>query len=84
MGDDMVDQVRRRLRHAPGAAPRTEAAPLAAESGQFVMAAVAAPRVSLVIEGAVALAPDAVFEALGIKPFVQAAPVWARSAKAPG
>ncbi len=32
-------------------------------------------RVSLVIKGGLALAPDAIFEALGIKPFVPASPV---------
>jgi acetyl-CoA acetyltransferase len=40
MGDDVVDQVRRRLRHAPGPARRAEAGPLAAESDQLVVAAV--------------------------------------------
>lgn len=39
-------------------------------------------RVSLVIKGGVALAPDALYEALGITPFVVAAPVVQRSASA--
>ena len=42
MGDDVADQVRRRLRHAPGTARRAKAAPLAAESDQLVVPAVAA------------------------------------------
>jgi hypothetical protein len=42
MGDDVVHQVRRRLRHASGAARRPEAAPLAAEGDELVVAAVAA------------------------------------------
>jgi Amidohydrolase family len=39
-------------------------------------------RVSLVIKGGVALAPDALYEALGIKPFVVSAPVVQQSASA--
>ena len=42
MGDDVVHQVRRGLRHAPRAARRAKAAPLAAEGDQLVVAAVAA------------------------------------------
>ena len=38
----MVDQMRRGLRHAPRAARRAKAAPLAAEGDQLVVAAVAA------------------------------------------
>ena len=40
--DDLVHQVRRRLRHVPGTARRAEPAPLAAECHQLVVAAVAA------------------------------------------
>ncbi|MBK8763788.1 MAG: hypothetical protein IPM01_03835 [Burkholderiaceae bacterium] len=42
MGDDVVDQVRRRLCHAPRAARRAKAAPLATEGDELVVAAVAA------------------------------------------
>lgn len=42
MGDDAVDQVGRRLRHAPGAARRAEAAALATQGDELVVAAVAA------------------------------------------
>ena len=38
----MVYQVRRRLRHAPGAARRAKAAPLATEGDELVVPAVAA------------------------------------------
>ena len=41
-GMDVVYQVRRRLRHAPGAARGTKAVPLAGEGDQLVVAAVAA------------------------------------------
>jgi len=41
MGDDVVHRVRHRLRHASGAARRAEAAPLAAEGNELVVAAVA-------------------------------------------
>jgi hypothetical protein len=37
--DELVDQVRRRLHHAPGPARRAEPAPLAAERDQLVVAA---------------------------------------------
>jgi hypothetical protein len=40
--DDVIDQVRRCLRHALGAARRAEPAPLAAEGQQLVVAALAA------------------------------------------
>jgi len=40
--DDVVDQVGRRLGHAPGPARRAKAAPLAAEGDQLVMPAVTA------------------------------------------
>jgi hypothetical protein len=40
-------------------------------------------RVSLVIKGGVALAPDASFDALGIKPFVVAAPIVLRTRAVP-
>jgi hypothetical protein len=42
VGDDVIDQVRRGLRHAPRAARRTEPAALAAEREQLVVAAIAA------------------------------------------
>ncbi len=42
MGDDVVHQMRRRLRHASGAARRAKAAPLAAEGDELVVAAVTA------------------------------------------
>jgi len=42
MGDDVVDQVRRRLFLAPRAARRAKAAPLATEGDELVVAAVAA------------------------------------------
>jgi hypothetical protein len=42
MRDDMVHQVRRRLRHPARAARRAEPAPLAAEGQQLVVAAFAA------------------------------------------
>jgi len=42
VGNDVVDQVRRRLRHAPGPARGAKAAPLAREGDQLVVAAVAA------------------------------------------
>ncbi len=42
MGDDVVHQVSRRLRHAPGSARRAEPPPLAAEGNQLVVPAVAA------------------------------------------
>jgi hypothetical protein len=42
MRDDVVHQVRRRLCHAPRAARRAKAAPLAAERDELVVAAVAA------------------------------------------
>ncbi len=41
-------------------------------------------RVSLVLKGGLALAPDAIFEALGIKPFVPAATILKGTAAAPG
>jgi hypothetical protein len=44
LGDDMVYQVRRRLRHPSRAARGAEAAPLAAERQQLVVAAVATPQ----------------------------------------
>ena len=40
-GNDVIDQVGRRLGHAPGPARRAKAAPLAAEGDQLVVAAVA-------------------------------------------
>jgi hypothetical protein len=40
--DDVVDQMRRRLRHAPGAARGAEPAALATEGQQLVVAALAA------------------------------------------
>jgi Amidohydrolase family len=40
-------------------------------------------RVSLVIKGGLALAPDATFDALGIKPFVVAAPIMLRTSAKP-
>jgi hypothetical protein len=42
MEDGVVDQLRRRLRHAPGAVRRANAASLATEGDQLVVAAVAA------------------------------------------
>jgi hypothetical protein len=42
VGDDVVHQVRCRLRHAAGTAGRAEPAPLAAERQQLVVAAFAA------------------------------------------
>ncbi len=42
MEDDLVHQVGRRLRHAPGAARRAQAAPLADEGDQRVVATVVA------------------------------------------
>jgi hypothetical protein len=56
MGDDVVHQVRRGLRHAPGSACRANAATLAAESDQLVVAAVAAAQAQE------AVGKDAAFE----------------------
>jgi hypothetical protein len=41
-GDDVIDQVGGRLRHAPGATARTEAAPLATKGHEPLMGAVGA------------------------------------------
>ena len=41
-GDDLIDQVGGRLRHAPGATARTEAAPLATKGHEPLMGAVGA------------------------------------------
>jgi hypothetical protein len=41
-GDDVIDQVGGRLRHAPGATARTEAAPLATEGHELFMGTVGA------------------------------------------
>jgi len=54
--DDMVDQVGRRLGHAPGSARRTKPPALAAEGDQLVVAAVAAAQPQE------AMRQDAVFE----------------------
>ena len=57
MRDDVVHQVRRRLRHAPGPARRAKPATLAAERDQLVVAAVAA------VQAQEAVGQDAAFEA---------------------
>lgn len=56
MGDDVIHQVRRSLRHAPGSARWAEPAPLATERDELVVAAVAA------VQSQEAVGQDAAFE----------------------
>ncbi len=66
VGDDVVHQVGRRLRHAPGTARGAEPAPLAAEGDQLVVAAVTAAQAQE------AVGQDAAFEE-GVEAMIAAA-----------